>query len=367
MATTQAQLRRELLVGIRDAQNEIDRLIAQLNRDIARAARQNRTNQRNFERQVLIALGAFWAAYRLLQPDVNAQVASSVATYVDNTVGKSLLKVGANQEYLNQIAVPPTAQRPKGNLQLQLEAAHNRGDVKEEARLNKLVDASMRTDAGMDTKVREEFLKAMRAGKPITMEEAKKRAGSSALPKYGTDKGAAVLKRVNPYDKGTIEHRIVTLKRGNERIVRAMVRQGFKDGLTVNQVARSIQNYVNPMSQAGMRFTAGNGINYKAVQAGKNLPKGAIRYNAVRIARTEMMLTYDQAMYDYYNGKPWSRGWKWLLSNTHAGYDDCDVLAKGSPYKKPQARPHPQCTCDQQPDIIGLDEFERLVKNGSIK
>ena len=290
MATTQRQLRRELLTGIRDTELDVDALIAELNREIARAARQNGANKAEFRKRVIVALVAFWGAYRLLQPTANKTIAGAVVSYVDASVGRALVRVGASQTF--------------------------------------------------------QALK---------------------LSTYADDVAKAVLTRKNVYDGGTIQQRIVTLRRGSEKVVRDMINRGFAQGLTVNDVARSIQHYVNPMSQAGRRFTAGNGINYKAVARGRNLPKGAIRYNAVRIARSEMMLTYDQAMHQYYEGKPWSKGWRWILSNTHVGEDICDIMAKGSPYKKPQSRPHPQCTCDQQPDVMSLSEFEQLVKSGKIK
>lgn len=290
MATTQRQLRRELLTGIRDAELDVDSLLAELNREIARASRQHRNDQAEFRKRIIVALVAFWGAYRLLQPTVNASVATSVVSYVDASVGRTLLRVGANQTY-----------------------------------------------------------------------------STLKLNTYANDIAKSVLIRKNVYDGATMQHRIVTLRRGSERVVRDMINRGFAQGLTVNDVARSIQHYVNPMSQAGRRFTPGNGIDYRTVAKGRNLPKGAIRYNAVRIARSEMMLTYDQAMIEYYRNKPWSRGWNWILSNTHVGEDICDIMAAGSPYDKPQSRPHPQCTCDQQPAVISLSEFERLVKNGTIK
>lgn len=289
MATTQRQLRCELLTGIRDAETDIDSLLAELNREIARAARQT-SDKKAFRQRVVVALVAFWGAYRLLQPKVNASVASSVISYVDASVGRTLMRVGASRTY-------------------------------QSLKLNTYADTIAKT----------------------------------------------VLTRKNVYDDITMRHRIVTLRRGSEKVVRDMINRGFAQGLTVNDVARSIQHYVNPMSQAGKRFTAGNGIDYRAVAKGRNLPKGAIRYNAVRIARSEMMLTYDEAMIDYYQDKPWSKGWRWVLSNTHVGEDICDIMAKNSPYKEPQSRPHPQCTCDQQPDVMSLSEFEQLVKSGKIK
>lgn len=367
MATTARELRRELLTGIRDTNAEIDALLDDTIAEINAAARRHRTSPSRFQKAALAAIAAFWTAYQLLAVKSNRAVAQSFVTYVDNTVGKNLLRVGATQSYMDLVTMPPTGQRPKGTLQLKLEAAHNAGNRAEEARLNKLVDASMRTDAGMSAAVREEFLKAMRAGKPITMTEAQRRAGVAATSKFSDGVAANVLTRRHPADGRNITQRIVTLRRGSDRVVQGLLDLGLSNDLSVNQIARAIQGYINPASQAGARFTAGNATNYKAVKIGKTLPKGSIRYNAVRIARSEMMLTYDIAAKQYYDGQPWSDGWDWILSNTHPAADDCDVLAAQSPHKELPRRPHPQCTCDARPHVITLKEFERLVKSGAIQ
>lgn len=367
MATTEQELRRELLIGLRDTNLEIDALLDTAITDIDKAARKYANDRKRFEREVLIIIGAFWVGYRLLAKSSNKAVAQSFVTYVDNTVGKNLLKAGAVQTYTDLIAMPPSNKRPKGDLQLKLEAAHNRGDTAEEARLNKLVDASMRTDAGMDDKTRAEFIKAMKAGKPITMVEAQKRAGVAASSKYADEVERTILTRKSLYDGKSIESRIVTLQRGNAKVVEGLLKIGIDADMSVNNVARAIQNYIDPLSQAGKRFTAGNAVNYKAVPIGRTLPKGSIRYNAVRIARTEIMQTYDQASKDYYDNQEWKQGWDWELSNTHKGPDQCDVLARQSPHKTLPERPHPQCTCNPRPRVPSIKEFERLVKSGELK
>lgn len=367
MATTATELRRELLLGIRDATNEVDALLDQAIADINRAARRYPNNRQRFERAALAAIATFWASYQLLTRKSNRAVAQSFVTYVDSTIGSRLIRVNATQSYMDLVTMPPTGQRPKGDLQLKLEAAHNAGNRAEEARLNKLVDASMRTDAGMSASVREEFLKAMRAGKPITMSEAQRRAGVAATSSYAQKVEASILTRKSPYDGRSIQQRIVTLQRANTQVVEKLLKLGIDADLSVNQVARSIQNYINPASQAGGRFTRGNGIDYRAVPIDKRLPKSSIRYNAVRIARTEIMTTYDIAAKRYYDGQPWAGGWDWILSNTHAGQDDCDTLAAQSPHKTMPDRPHPQCACNARPRVPTMSEFEQLVKDGTIR
>lgn len=173
--------------------------------------------------------------------------------------------------------------------------------------------------------------------------------------------------RKNPYDGKTFDNRIVTLKRASDQIVQKIVARGIADGKSVNDVARSIQNYIDPTSKSGRRYTRGNGINYKAVQLDRRLPKTAIRYNAVRIARSEIMQTYQMSTGEFYDDQPWNTGFRWVLSNSHRGKDICDVNAART-YKRYEDIPkrHPQCMCDIQPIPISLDQLAKLVSSGSI-
>ena len=173
--------------------------------------------------------------------------------------------------------------------------------------------------------------------------------------------------RKNPYDGKTFDNRIVTLKRASDQMVQKLVARGIKDGKSINDIARSIENYIDPTSQLGKRYTRGNGVNYKAVPLDRRLPKAAIRYNAVRIARSEVMQTYQQSTGEFYDGQPFNRGFRWVLSNSHRGKDICDINAART-YKTYADIPkrHPQCMCDIQPIPISLDDLRRLVSSGAI-
>lgn len=185
--------------------------------------------------------------------------------------------------------------------------------------------------------------------------------------KYPTLVADRFLTRQSPYDKKSFNNRIVTMKRASDQMVKKMVAIGIKKGLSVNDVARSIQHYVDPTSQAGRRFTAGNGINYKAVPLDRRLPKMAIRYNAVRLARTEIMQTYRDSAGEFYDDQPYNKGFRWVLSNSHRVKDVCDEYAKRT-YRRREDVPlgHPQDMCDVQPIPVTMRELSRLVSAGAI-
>jgi len=291
MATTATELRRELLIGIRDYEDQMEALIATYNSDLERASL---FNANNFDRFEIVAAGiiaAFLVDFARISVSANTTIATQYATYVMNSTGVRLSRAGAVQSY---------------------------------SALNRL---------------------------------------SISVPQAVSD---SFLTRRNIYDGRTFTGRLKTLQAGSERIVRGLISEGVASGRSVNDVARSIQHYIDPSSQAGRRFTRGNGINYTAIQKGKRLPKGSIRYNAVRIARSEIMRTYDLASNAFYKDKPYARGWTWNLSNTHRGYDGCDILSQNSPHDKLPARPHPQCTCDPRPVVITVADLRNLVNSGLI-
>lgn len=200
-----------------------------------------------------------------------------------------------------------------------------------------------------------------KAGASKTLAALKKETAT-----FADDVAKAVLTRKSPFDGLTITSRINTLKKGSERIAKEILKTGIARGLSVNELAVSLQRYIDPESLSGKTLTRGNSVNYKSIQRGMNVPKGAIKYNAVRISRSEIMQTYDRASDQFYQNRPWIKGWDWILSNTHAVPDDCNTLAAQSPHKTIPQRPHPQCMCDVRPQVMNVTELSALVRSGKL-
>lgn len=59
--------------------------------------------------------------------------------------------------------------------------------------------------------------------------------------------------------------------------------------------------------------------------------KGDIRYNAMRLARTELAHAYSEASIQSAKVAPWVRGLKWNLSASHPRPDICDYWATADP------------------------------------
>jgi hypothetical protein len=92
---------------------------------------------------------------------------------------------------------------------------------------------------------------------------------------------------------------------------------------------------------------------------------GGVRYAAMRLARTEINNSFHAISAQKYDDTPWITNVEWNLSKSHPKPDECNVLAKESPYKTNEtpARPHPQCMCYITPVSVDEDEFvENFLK-----
>lgn len=173
----------------------------------------------------------------------------------------------------------------------------------------------------------------------------------------------------NVVDGKTFSQRIKTIQTGATMTVRNIIDNAVKEGKGAQEIARQIRNYIKPtLAQTSTRpwdvyrERFSRPTNYRP----RNVAAGTIRYNAIRIARTEATRMWDTATYDFYEGKPYVEGYEWLLSNRHPAYDDCDIHAANSPYKRQSQVPykHPQCLCRVVAKIASEERISQLVRQG---
>lgn len=114
---------------------------------------------------------------------------------------------------------------------------------------------------------------------------------------------------------------------------------GLLTGKSADEIARTVQNMINPSVMGG------------------------VKYAAMRIGRTELANAFHQTTIRYSREQPWVRGYKWNLSGSHGRTDICneyagDDHANMGPgvFKKNNVpdKPHPQCLCYLT--IVGVDD-----------
>lgn len=123
--------------------------------------------------------------------------------------------------------------------------------------------------------------------------------------------------------------------------VEKLIAQGMMEGKNVNQIAKSLEKYVNP-----------NVVNKVKVPG----VRGKIDYNALRLARTTIQHAYQKAFVDatYYN--PFIDGYKWITAGTENVCELCIERETEDQYglgpgvfpkdQLPLDHPNGQCTFD---------------------
>jgi hypothetical protein len=100
--------------------------------------------------------------------------------------------------------------------------------------------------------------------------------------------------------------------------------------------------------------------------------KGGVSHAAMRLARTEINNAYHAQSVDSARDKPWVKGVRWRLSNSHPKPDNCNLyatadngLGKGVwPADRVPGKPHPNCLCYVVPELVSVAEFQQNLKYG---
>lgn len=189
---------------------------------------------------------------------------------------------------------------------------------------------------------------------------------NTTLRQYPDRVGKRFYSRPFPADQVSYRYRITTVNESAQNTVRNIIRNGNRKGQNPNVIAKKVVSYlkpgdggrVYPLKEARQASKAASNYKPKKVRSGK------IPYQAKRIARTESAETYRAAHSEMFENTILAGGeYDWLLSNSHAGYDHCNVLARGGPYtadKRPHSHPNCLCTWSKRPP--SLADVEALLK-----
>lgn len=182
---------------------------------------------------------------------------------------------------------------------------------------------------------------------------------------YADDVGTRIM--VDKWAGQPLGYRIKTIREGTQKTVLNIIENGVKEQLSAKNIAKNIEQYVNPLPGAPktapldeFRKRFGRPKSFTP----EGVPQGSVQYNAMRIARTETAHIYRQATLDFYKNREWVTGYRWVLSNSHPRPDICDDYANVK-YTNANDVPtgHPHCLCDVQPELMSAEEMRNLVKD----
>jgi hypothetical protein len=148
--------------------------------------------------------------------------------------------------------------------------------------------------------------------------------------------------------------------------IRSIIWDGTARGRDAVQIARDLEKYVRHG-----RGTLAKDYPEMMKRMGKRIPKD-LSYEALRLARTEMSMAFQEGTYAAGRVSPSYKGIRWMLSSSHPIQDVCDDLATadlygmgpgGYPSGEEPVVPHPNCLCVSVPIVEDTDELvERLER-----
>lgn len=164
------------------------------------------------------------------------------------------------------------------------------------------------------------------------------------------------LNRTYPFG-GSLAGRFTTIISGSEKVVDSIIRRGIAEGWSAWDIAKKVGQYISPDRRGKLvapwtiiRRERGLPISYVP----EGVPAGAVDYNALRIARTEIINSYRRATIESSRDNPFVVGWRWVLSPAHPKCDICDEWAAHDEglgegvYSDPvevSSLGHPNCLC----------------------
>jgi hypothetical protein len=175
----------------------------------------------------------------------------------------------------------------------------------------------------------------------------------------------------HPEDLKTFEQRVTTVRRSFERLVYQTVQTGVDEGIDPRKLAFAIRDAVvmtPPRTRTEAYREAAKLRNQASTYVYRGAPSGSIQYNSMRIVRTEMAGIYRRSVTDFFEDRPYTEGFDWLLSNRHERTDKCNSNASGSPYKTRADLPstHPNCLCRVVARILSQARLKALIASGAL-
>jgi len=157
----------------------------------------------------------------------------------------------------------------------------------------------------------------------------------------------------------TLSQRVWTNTQKSLGIVQRAIVKGDVDA---REMAITLEKYLADGADA---LTVGESKDlYKRL--GGTVPKD-VKYNALRLARTELSSAFAESTYSSGNNNPFYEGIIWRLSSRHQVKDICDDLEGFHPAGSEPMTPHPNCLCSQLPQVKSLssatDEAIAWVNN----
>ena len=130
-----------------------------------------------------------------------------------------------------------------------------------------------------------------------------------------------------------------------EQDIITMLRGGMNAGLSVEQISKTLDNFILPDRNVTTMTPYGRSLNF----------------DSMRLARTEVMDAARSADFQMMRETPWVTGLTWEAWGANP-CEECLGLS-GNVYEEESDAPdtHPQCACSLIPQVISMDDWSKGI------
>lgn len=186
-------------------------------------------------------------------------------------------------------------------------------------------------------------------------------------------RGSTAASFVNQKRSGfTISERVWRIGDSTKNEMEVIIQNAIKEGLSAEEVSKQLRPYLNEPKKLFRRVRNKETGELEWSEAAKKYKPGRGVYrsaykNAKRLARTEINIAYNTALWEQFKDDPSVVGFEVKLSNNHTlngepFHDICDELAGKYPKSFKFTGWHPQCRCNFIPIYISDDDFLNRIR-----
>ena len=183
----------------------------------------------------------------------------------------------------------------------------------------------------------------------------------------------AVLARTYD-DNKTFSDRIWDLRNHSKTVISDTVAKGVAQGKSARNIAKELEPYLTGVLEIQKGLSEEEQKGFEIIWKQMRRKRGDLRYNAMRLARTENNNAYREANILSAQQSKWVEGAKWNLSNSHPKPDICDVYASQDLYGlgrgvyPPNSTPrdHPNGLCFLTDKLVSQEKMLGMIQRGEL-
>jgi hypothetical protein len=172
-------------------------------------------------------------------------------------------------------------------------------------------------------------------------------------------------------DNKAFSDRIWDLRNHSKTVISETVARGVIRGQSARNMSMALRQYLTGYRELMEGIPEEDTVTRKKLMRGR----GDLRYNATRLARTEINNAFREATVLSASKAPWVEGVKWNLSNSHPKVDICDTYASrdlygmGAGVYPPMDTPrdHPNGLCFLTDKLISDERMMAMIRSGEME